>query len=355
MEETALKYKSDFVRTQKYWDAFWSHHLIDRPCTMVFAKKGDERFSMPRLQAVDESFDVSSSAAQKYLDGTIFLGEAMPGFRPGFGPDQMAAFLGMPLKINPKSRDTSWTEKIVTDWKDFMPLRLDDNNAVWQRMKEFHKAAEAFCKDKCMLLNIDLHSNIDCLEAMRGAEKLLFDIIDQPELVDTLIKQVRPIYKQIYDHLWQYGDKSRIGSISAMQLYSRGKTDFIQADFICLLSPDMFRRFVLGAIEEEAAFLDDAIFHLDGPDALKHLDDILAVKAIKVVQWVPGAGRKPNYEWPEVIDKIQAAGKAAILYGTCEEVKHFHGRYKPELVVYHVEADSQSEGLELLEWLKNNT
>ena len=237
-----MKYKQDFEQAAEYWDAFWSHKLIDRPCAMVFAKNGKEHIAMPRLQAVDDNFDVSFSAAQKYFDGTAFLGEAMPGFRPGFGPDQMAAFLGMPLKVNPESRDTSWTEKIVEDWKDFMPLLPDEQNPAWRRMKEFHKAAELFCRGKCQLLNIDLHSNIDCLEAMRGAEKLLFDLIDQPEIVDELMGQIRPIYKQIYDELWQYGDKAQIGSNSGMPLYSRGKIDYNQADFICLLSPEMFRR-----------------------------------------------------------------------------------------------------------------
>lgn len=350
-----MKYKQDFEEAKKYWDAFWSHELIDRPCTMVFAKKGQEHLTMPRLQAVEDDFDVSFSAVQKYLESTAFLGEAMPGFRPGFGPDQMAAFLGMPLTINPESRDTSWTGKIVEAWKDFMPLRLDENNKTWRRMKEFHKAAEDFCKGSCQLFNIDLHTNMDCLEAMRGAEKLLFDFIDEPEIVDELMRQVRPIYKQIYDELWQYGDKERIGSNSGMQLYSRGKTDYIQADFICLLSPDMFRRFALPAIKEEAEFLDDAVFHLDGPGALKYLDDILAIREIKVIQWLPGAGQKPNHEWPEVIDKIQAAGKATILYGTCEDVKSFHGRYKPELLVYHLTAESEAEGVAFLEWLKSNT
>ncbi len=81
----------------------------------------------------------------------------------------------------------------------------------------------------------------------------------------------------------------------------------------------------------------------------------MAVKEIKVIQWVPGAGRKPGYDWPEVINKIQAAGKAAILYGTCEEIKQIHGRYKPHLVVYHAYAQSRSEGQALLEWLKRNT
>jgi len=33
-----LKYKPDFARAQKYWDAFWAHEIIDRPCTIIWAK-----------------------------------------------------------------------------------------------------------------------------------------------------------------------------------------------------------------------------------------------------------------------------------------------------------------------------
>ena len=69
----------------------------------------------------------------------------------------------------------------------------------------------------------------------------------------------------------------------------------------------------------------------------------------------PGAGNKPNYEWPEVINKIQSAGKAAVLYGDCEQIKTIHGQYKPELLVYHVMAESEAEAMELLDWLRNNT
>lgn len=356
MSELKLEYKSDFSRAQKYWDAFWNREIIDRPCTIIYAKKDLKYYAMS-FQPVEDDFNLTLSAAKKFMESIEFLGEAIPGFRPGFGPDQMAAFLGMPLTINPESRDTSWTEKIVSDWKDFMPLQLDEKNPVWRRMLEFHKASEEFCKGKCQLFNIDLHSNIDCLEAMRGSERLLFDLIDKPEIVDELMKQVRPVYKKIYNELWKFGDKAKIGSNSGMHLYSRGKTDYIQADFISLLTPEMFRRFALPAIEEEAAFLDDAAFHLDGPGALPFLDDILAVEKIKFVQWLPGAGRKPNFQWPEVINKIQSAGKLTIIYASPDEVKYVHQNcdYKPELLVYEVYADNKQQGLELLDWLKKNT
>lgn len=81
----------------------------------------------------------------------------------------------------------------------------------------------------------------------------------------------------------------------------------------------------------------------------------MAIDAIDAVQWQPGVYNTPAADWPEVIHKIQAAGKAAVLYGTCEQIKEMHGRYKPELLVYDAWAKSEAQGNELLDWLKKNT
>ncbi|MFH1613979.1 MAG: hypothetical protein ABIG61_02700 [Planctomycetota bacterium] len=354
-EALSLKYKPDLENTRRYWDAFWNHEIIDRPCTIIRAKRTDNAVEAPRLQAVTADFRQTFDKFDSFLESHSFLGECIPGFRPGFGPDQMAGFLGAPIVISRDSDDTSWSEKIVEDWKDFLPLKLDENNQTWQRMKQFHAAAAEHYKGKCLIYNIDLHSNIDTLEALRGAQKLLFDLIDQPEVIAEAMDQVRPLYMKIYNELHEFGNKKHLGTNSDIHFYSRGKTDYIQADFICLLSPDMFRKFVLPAIEEEAQFLDNSCFHLDGPDALKHLDDILTIEQISLIQWVPGAGNKPAYDWPDVIHKIQAAGKATVFYGNCDEIKAVHGRYKPELLVYDVQAESEAQGLDLLDWLKKHT
>jgi hypothetical protein len=118
----------------------------------------------------------------------------------------------------------------------------------------------------------------------------------------------------------------------------------------------MFRDYVLPAIEEEAQFLDHSCFHLDGEDSLKHLDDILAIKEIDAIQWVPGAGKKPQFQWPEVLHKIQDAGKALHIFDSLiEEIKIHHKEYKAELIVYEVNANSSQQGLEFLDWLRKNT
>lgn len=350
-----LEYKPDFERARSYWDAFWQGAIIDRPCANVRAAMVPQPRGGGGLQPVDGDFAAAVRQFDGYLATHAFLGEAMPAFRPGFGPDQMAAFLGAPLVINPEDHSTSWSLKVVDDWAAFLPLKVEDDNRYFGRMQEFHRVAAAHFSGRCLLSEIDFHSNIDCLEGLRGALKLLYDLIDTPDLVHEAMRQVRSLFARIYGQFLSYGDKDRWGTTSALPFYSRGHFNRIQSDFICLLNPDLFRRFVLPAIEEEARLFGHSCFHLDGPGALVHLDDLLAIPQLHAIQWVPGAGNPPQLEWPELLHRIQAAGKAIILHVTADEARAAHRLYRPERVVYDVSVGSVAEGEALLAWLKAHT
>ena len=350
-----LQYKPDFERAGRYWEALWAHDIIDRPCTLVTAPRMQEASGYSKPVAVEDDFTKVLNECDAYLESHVFLGEAMPSFTPDFGPDQMAAFAGAPLVIDKGSRRTSWSTKIVEDWASFMPLRIDASNVYFRRMKEFHALADARLQGRCLLTEIDLHSNIDLLEGLRGAQNLLFDMLDDPDLVLEAMSQARDLYRQVYETFYAYGNKASLGTTSGLPMYDRGRFNRIQADFIALLNPDLFRKFVLPALREEAEFLDRSCFHLDGPDALNHLDDILAIDAVDAVQWVSGAGNRPQIEWPEILHKIQKAGKIILLHLSPSDVKRIHGEYAPELLVYDVKASTVEEGLELLEWLKKHT
>jgi hypothetical protein len=350
-----LEYKSDFERARQSWDALWNHDIVDRPCTLVTAVRRSPPAHLPRLLPVDGDFEKAVSDCEAYLESRLFLGEAMPAFRPGFGPDQMAAFLGAPLTVSGGTNPTSWSRKIVTDWDSFLPLRLEETNRYFQRMKEFHAIAAARLEGRCLLCEIDMHSNIDLLEGLRGAQDLLFDMIDHPDTVFRAMIQAREIYREVYEQFFQYGSKEIWGTTSQLPMYDRGRFNRIQADFIALLNPGLFRKMVLPALEDEVHYLDRSCFHLDGPDALNHLDDLLAIQGLDAIQWVAGAGNPRSIEWPEVLRRIQKAGKIIILHLTADEVKRIHGEYDPSRLVYDVKTDTVDEGLELLDWLEANT
>jgi hypothetical protein len=76
-----------------------------------------------------------------------------------------------------------------------------------------------------------------------------------------------------------------------------------------MVSKQMFDDVFLPGIVNECRFLDRALYHLDGPGALRHLDSLLAIPELEAIQWVFGAGNEGFGRWVSVYRKIQAAGK----------------------------------------------
>jgi hypothetical protein len=72
-------------------------------------------------------------------------------------------------------------------------------------------------------------------------------------------------------------------------------------------------------MEMRASEAEKTIFHLDGPDSLKHLDTILSLPWIDAVQALPGAGIPDMLLWLPVYKKIQAAGKSLYIGNSVNE------------------------------------
>ena len=135
-----------------------------------------------------------------------------------------------------------------------------------------------------------------------------------------------------------------------------GKGCMTQCDFSAMLSPAMFRRWALPTLEREWQYLDCNFYHLDGPECLVHLPDLLAAPRLHGIQWVAGAGHAAQYTWVDIFQKIQGAGKRVQVWGQPEQIKWLHPQLKPNLVAYSVEGvASAAQPDELLDWLVRNS
>lgn len=83
--------------------------------------------------------------------------------------------------------------------------------------------------------------------------------------------------------------------------------------------------------------LDYSIYHLDGPDAIKHLDMILEVKELNAIQWVPGAGKPPARAWTAMLKKIQQAGKSVYIHSPARDVEGILEELSPRGLMINVE------------------
>jgi 5-methyltetrahydrofolate--homocysteine methyltransferase len=138
-------------------------------------------------------------------------------------------------------------------------------------------------------------------------------------------------------------------------IYSVEGAAYLQCDFSCMMSPTMFRRWVLPALEEEAGIVKHVVYHWDGPGALVHADDLIASRGLHALSYVPGAGRGGHIDYLDLFKRIQKGGKAVQFSGSVEQVKLAHRQLRPEKVFYTTATKTQAEAEQLLDWFVRNT
>jgi hypothetical protein len=101
-------------------------------------------------------------------------------------------------------------------------------------------------------------------------------------------------------------------SFGYFMLWGTGRVGLCQCDLSALFSRDMFDRFVLPDLHEQAAFLDRSMFHVDGKQALVHVDSILTVEELDAVEFTPDptSPRAGDSAWYPLYRRILDAGKS---------------------------------------------
>jgi len=181
----------------------------------------------------------------------------------------------------------------------------------------------------------DLHPGGDLLAALRGAERLCLDLIEEKDIVKEINKCLTANYPKVYDRIYQMVKEYNLGTTTWLTAYHQGKFYVPSCDISALISSDMFEEVFLPEIRKEIDFLDKSIYHLDGPGALHHLDTILKIPNLDGVQWVYGAGNGPATKWIDVYRRIQEAGKCShVLVEKPEEVEEILKELSPEGLLF---------------------
>lgn len=81
-----------------------------------------------------------------------------------------------------------------------------------------------------------------------------------------------------------------------------------------MISEDDFRNFSIPYLKEQTEKIDYTLYHLDGVDAIRHLDALLELKELNAIQWTPGYGQPQGGDprWYELYKRILAGGKSVM-------------------------------------------
>jgi hypothetical protein len=329
-----FEYKPDFEATMQRMNAFWERELIDRPLVQFLGlqKPLEQRVAVPHSHhaSPDERWldvDYQVALTEANLANGEYPGDTLPLALPLLGPEIFGAFYGCPLHYS--NYDTCWSEPILQDWSQLDTLHLDWNNFYFKRLTALSDALVEAGQGKWITGMSDWHVGADALAALRDPQRLAMDMIQYPEGVKTLLARVNADYFAVYDFFYDRLRKAGLPITSWTPLVAESKYYILQCDFSIMVSQAMYREFFLDGLRGECQFLDRSIYHLDGPGALRHLDDILAIPELDALQWVPGAGNEDFNRWIWVYQKAQKAGKGIQVNCKTEEIEAIMANLDP--------------------------
>lgn len=341
-------------------EAFWKGELEQGPVMWVTVPAPLAGTPPPEPATDDELWtDVEYviEAAEYSLSHSYYAGDALPIHNPWLGPDQVAAWLGAEMTLRPRDF-TSWVKPIVTDWSEHPKLAIDPENHWWKLYLEILRASVERGKDKWVTTYPDLHTGIDGLSAIRGPENLLVDLLENPEPIPRAMRDMTELFKSIVDIVSDIILPSGQGTTNWTAGWSQKRFLCIgQNDFTCMISPEMFEEYCFQDTLETTNYVDHSIYHLDGPDAIRHVPRLLEIEKLDCVQWIHGAGQPSATHWLDLLKRIQQAGKSVqVFYGpshgdeenTVEELKILCRELDPNRLFFWANVSNVEEAEALL-------
>lgn len=314
-----LESKPDFEQVLSRFEAWWRCEIIDRPPVTIdvrpqhAARPPRSLHASLRERWLDVAYNVACFEAA--LDGAVFLAETVPILAPNLGPDACAAVFGCELTF---AEDTSWSRPAVQSCREIPRITPDLDCRYWRTLRDLTDLSLERGAGRWITGITDLHTNGDLVAALRGPQALCVELLEDQDAVRAACDYVTGFYPLLYDDLWQRIAARGQPATTWLPALHAGRMYPTNCDFLCMISPTMFRDTILPSVAQEMRFLERSIFHVDGPGALPHLDTLLELKELHGVQWIYGAGHGPAAKWIDVYQRVQDAGKCIQLI--CEDI-----------------------------------
>jgi len=319
-------------------EAFWHREIIDRPPIMIsLPKPGAKPFPHKEhetLKARWLDIEYRAEAADHALSNTLFPYDLMPIAQTNLGPEIFSAWCGCGYEYG---EDTTWSTPCIFDWeKDHDNARLDMNHPLFKTLVRFTELLIERGRGRFLVGLTDFHPGGDHLTALRDPMALNIDMIENPEWVDYMLERSMPEYYSVYGVFYHMIRQAGMPATSWLPLVHNGTCYIPSNDFSCMISKKMFDEHFLPGIRQECRFYERSIYHLDGPDAIRHLDSLLEIPELDAIQWVFGAGNEGFARWRGLYQRIQAAKRGIWLHCAPSELTDVFESLKPEGVCFDI-------------------
>ena len=339
-------------KAQERWAAFWAGEIVDRPATLMTVPSGQPTPAEPEPPDGETKYGDPEFALQlndALLPRHVYLCEALPVSKTLLRA--WCAAFGFRTEYR---LDTIWFEPSLTDWDDAPDWETAWDCEGWRGFKRAYARLCEGCRGRYFVGMPPLLMPNDMLPMFRGVENFLMDLVERPEVVLDALAAMRRGFVRI----WNEADAIRgaeHGYGNWWPIWCPDRLRIIQSDVSCMLSSAMFERFILPELHELGDDVDHLFYHLDGPDAIRHLDMICSLPKLRAVQWVPGSG-SPGHglHWMGLYKQIQSLGKAAWVHSPPSQIESCIRELDPRhlLISTHAGSLDEARALErkMVEW-----
>jgi hypothetical protein len=341
-----LTTRRGFEATRAFWVSFWTGTNRRPAVRMLLPRPGRTVDAPAYLACFDGDMRRVADQAVAWAESVEFLGDSLPFYYLEYGPDTFAAYLGADLRLA-ADRSTTWSVPFVEDW-DQAEIRFHRDGTWWQKTVEAAGILRERCGGRLLVCPPTLCANIDALAALRGAERLLVDLLESPQAVARALGAVNRAHAEVMEEIHREFEFDRWGAVNIEGAYIQGRLSRPQSDASCMIGPDLFEQFVVPGLRHEALDNDAFVYHLDGPQAIHHLEALCAMEELDAIAWIPGAASE-NQDWGWLYDRIDALGKGQWRYRTPKDVvARAWERSTSTLLSFAVDVRSRAEAEDLL-------
>jgi hypothetical protein len=312
-------WKENWEETKQHFIDWWNHEGLvlgmwgAPPCDSQPVEKTQPP---PEPISIRDNYTNGEQRAQRnhhLLAHQSFPADILPISDTNIGPGSLALFLGSEPQF---SKETVWFEPCIQECshpEQLSEFKFDDSNEWWKITETLLKECAHLARDKYLVGCPDLIENIDILAALREPQTLMMDMVERPEWVEQKVSEINAVWFKVYQRIYDI-IKLEDGSsaFDAFRVWGPGKTAKVQCDASAMFSPDMYNRFVVPNLTKQCEWLDFSIYHLDGTQAMCHLDALLKIEALDAIEWTPQAGieKGGNPRWFEMYRRVLDAGKS---------------------------------------------
>lgn len=323
------------------WDAFrtrmaaWWHDELPTPIVRIPTPKWQWR---PEVLPDDTDWEAHAgdvaailrSREGSFADNT-YLSDHAPCYDIGAGHG-IGTFLGCPMEYR---RETVWMHPCLASLDDELDVTRWRTDERWLAYKERVRVLAARAAGRYGF-GYYLGGVAQALALMRGDQPLLIEMIERPEAIDEWLARLLPEWFAMAEEL-EAVMPPRTDGWTLFWLWAPGRAIFAECDVSCNFSPALFRRFVVPEVQAMARWAPYSMYHLDGPGALQHVDALLEIPELGVIQWIRGEGSGGALDYLPVMRRILDGGKKLYTECSCDELEPLLAQLPHKGLLVHVD------------------